>query len=142
MSRSLENRGNTAGVEGASPLLSSCSGPEDTAGLPSLSPGVCVTGGPFPVLQGGSPWRAEGAWEALQGHQGPQVSLGWGDYGPETSGTWVGSTQQWCLCACHIFTCLSLAAHLSLPSSHTSAHSLPVLCRCACLCHIHLPLVT
>lgn len=40
----------------------------------------------------------------------------------------MGSPQHWCRCACHTHICLSLSAHLLLPTSYTSAHPLPLCC--------------
>lgn len=114
------------------PIPLSFLGPEDAAGLPSLSPGVCVIG-PFLVLRGGQrAWGASPSGPLGLPWAGSTVAL-------KHLAFWVRSAQQWCWCACHLLTCLSPAAHLSLPSSHTSADSPPpVPCRGTCLSHTHL----
>lgn len=98
--------------------------PENTAGVPSLGLGMCVTGRPFPVLQrralGGCPWAPRAGETVAWKH----LALG------------RGRAQQWR--CCHVLTCLCPPTHLSLPLSHTSAHPLHLLCA-GPACHTHLP---
>jgi hypothetical protein len=106
--------GKAAGARRQLPTFRPFPWPEGTAGLPSPSLGVWITGGPLPCLQGRVQRLPK---DSTAGPSGPPRRKCFGSDSPGCPGC---SAQPQCSCACHSLACLSCSHPLH--PVHTVLH--------------------